>query len=230
MANNLIQIKRSTTTDSPSLLANGELAFSFTDASNSLFIGDQRHIVPGTPLRVAGGKYAFLHQAGTPGTLTSNAVIITDNNSFVNQFKTTTAVVGPVGTTNSLATFVVAGTAYISNNVTIAGMLNVNGGAAYSGGNTSFDSNTLFIDSTNHRVGITTNSPKTKLDVAGTLQATGNVNFSFNSVNTMFVDVVNNRVGILSNSSNLTTTLFVNGTSNTVGAAAFGNTVGITGL
>ena len=83
----IIQIKRSTTTAAPTdgSLAAGELAFSGLPASNSLFVGD----VSGNPIRVAGTKYLWLHQANTtqPGALTANAVILTNGNSFITNLK-----------------------------------------------------------------------------------------------------------------------------------------------
>jgi hypothetical protein len=92
MANNLIQIKRSTSTAIPSSLAAGELAYSSESTSNSLFIGAP---AGGGIYRIAGGKYSFLHQAGNPGVLTSNAVIITDVNSFVTNTYTQGLVITP---------------------------------------------------------------------------------------------------------------------------------------
>ena len=136
MANNLIQIKRSTTTDVPASLANGELAVSFTNTSNSVFIGDPRNVIPGAPLRVGGGKYSFLHQTtlnggGSGGILTANAVVITNANNFLDQFKTNTLVIGPDGTTNASATFVVSGTANVSGNLSVGGTLTVTGTTSY---------------------------------------------------------------------------------------------------
>jgi hypothetical protein len=77
---NKIQIKRSTATATPTGLSNGELAFSAESTSNSLFVGAPDG--SGASYRIAGGKYPYLHQAGNPGVTTSNAVIITDANSF----------------------------------------------------------------------------------------------------------------------------------------------------
>jgi hypothetical protein len=42
-------------------------------------------------------------------------------------------------------------------------------------GNYSFDSDTLYVDSTNHRIGIGTNTPTYKLEVVGGVNATGNL-------------------------------------------------------
>ena len=87
MANNLIQIKRSNTSASPSPsgnLVSGELAFSYN--SNSLFIGAQTGAT-GTSYKIGGAKYGYVDQAGSPGSQTANAVVILDSNSFtVNTF------------------------------------------------------------------------------------------------------------------------------------------------
>ena len=253
MANNLIQIKRSTTTDAPSSLANGELAVSFTNTSNSIFVGDPRNAIPGTPLRVGGGKYSFLHQTtlnggGGGGVLTANAVIITNANNFLDQFKTNTLVIGPDGTTNTAATLVVSGTANVSGNVTIGGNFNVTGTSVYSG-NVNFDSGTLFVDSVNNRIGINNTTPTQALTVTGQAVISGNTTLSgtlhtiSGNVNidtgTLFVDSVNNRVGI--NNTTPDASLTITGTANVsgatrlgnsltvVGAATLSNTIGVTG-
>ena len=177
---NLIQIKRSSSTTAPASLANGEIAYSYANTSNTLWIGDPRNVVPGTPLRIAGGKYAFLHQAGLQaatdegGKLTANAVVITNANNFLDQFKTNTIVIGPDGTTNAAATLVVSGTANISGNATIGGSLSIVGGTTI-GGNVAFDTDTLFIDSVNNRVGILTTTPNAPLQVNGAANVAGAV-------------------------------------------------------
>lgn len=241
MANNLIQIKRSTTTDAPSSLANGELAVSFTNTSNSIFVGDPRNAIPGTPLRVGGGKYSFLHQSGLNGTgggglLTANAVVITNANNFIDQFKTNTLVIGPDGTTNASATFVVSGTANVSGNMTVGGNFNVVGTSSYTG-NVNFDTGTLFVDSVNNRVGINNTTPTAALTVTGTASISGNTTIS-GALNTiagntnfdsgvLFIDSVNNRVGIINTTPDASLT--VTGTANVSGATRFGSTVAIVG-
>jgi len=80
MANNLIQIKRSSSTSTPTTTLNaGELAYSY--ASNSFFIGAQTGI-GATALKIGGSKYGYLDNAGNPGVQTANAVVILDSNSF----------------------------------------------------------------------------------------------------------------------------------------------------
>jgi hypothetical protein len=61
-------------------LYDGELGFSYN--SNNLFIGAQSGV--GTAAILVGGyKYAYVNNAGSPGTQTANAVVILDGNSFV---------------------------------------------------------------------------------------------------------------------------------------------------
>ena len=105
---NLIQVKRSTTNATPASLAAGELAYSFLNTSNSLFVGNTS---AGGPIRIGGGNYVFLHQAntGTPGALTANAVVITNGNSFVSAWKTNNLIVGTDGTTINVSSISTTG-------------------------------------------------------------------------------------------------------------------------
>lgn len=70
MANNLIQIKRSTTTANASSLANGELAF--TSNGDVLWIGSN-----GTTIPIAGKRY--------PGTLTANQALVANSTSGIDK-------------------------------------------------------------------------------------------------------------------------------------------------
>lgn len=94
---NLIQIKRSAATDAPSAggLVTGELAYSLLNTSNSLFVGDGSN----NAIRIAGGKYLWLHQANVsqPGALTANAVVIVNGNGYVTEWKTNKLIVGADG-------------------------------------------------------------------------------------------------------------------------------------
>jgi hypothetical protein len=79
MADNLIQIKRSETTATPTLLANGELAWSGN--SNVLFIGNFADgVVP------IGGQR-------TPGTLTANQALVANSTSGIDRIITANAIV-----------------------------------------------------------------------------------------------------------------------------------------
>lgn len=105
MSNTTIRIRRSATVATPTTLANGELAYSGNTLSDSLFVG-----VPGQSnavTRIGGKKYGFLHNAATGnathaavegGTLTANAVVITNANGFIDAFKTNSLYVGADGT------------------------------------------------------------------------------------------------------------------------------------
>lgn len=99
---NIIQIKRSDTTAVPAngVLLTAELAYSYEGSSNSLFIGDNNanaELV--TAYRIGGVKYEWLHNANTsaPGTLTSNSVVITNGNSYINEIRTNTLTLGADG-------------------------------------------------------------------------------------------------------------------------------------
>lgn len=64
-------------------------------------------------------------------------------------------------------------------------LITINGLAVAIPHNLSFDSNTLFLDAVNHRVGIGTNTPANLLSVAGNIQSTaGGFIFPDNSVQT----------------------------------------------
>jgi len=65
-------------------------------------------------------------------------------------------------------------TGSFSGNLSTAGQLTVTGTATSTvAGDTAFDTNTLYIDSINNRVGIGTTSPAYTLDVNGNIHATG---------------------------------------------------------
>ena len=68
----------------------------------------------------------------------------------------------------------------------------INGPVAVTG-NLSVDSNTLFVDSANNRVGVLTASPTAPLDVVGDAKVSGNLTVD---TNTLVVDAANNRLGI----------------------------------
>lgn len=98
MANNLIQIKRSTVSANPGTsLSNGELAYSYV--SNSLFIGSPNGPGAGaSAVLIGGSKYKFLDST-SEGILSANASIVTDANSFVNNLYSVGLFISP--TTNS---------------------------------------------------------------------------------------------------------------------------------
>ena len=75
----VIKIKRSSTTATPTTLNQGELAYSSEGTSNKLFIGN-----PGTgDVTVIGGKYFTDMLDHTAGTLTASSAIIVDSSSKI---------------------------------------------------------------------------------------------------------------------------------------------------
>ena len=60
-------------------------------------------------------------------------------------------------------------------------------------GNLTVDTNTLFVDATNNKVGVGTITPTVELDVVGAGKISGNLTVD---TNTLFVDATNNRVGV----------------------------------
>ncbi len=91
------------------------------------------------------------------------------------------------------------------SNVNIDSTVNING-------DFSVDTNTLFVDASNNRVGIRTSTPAYTLDVSGSANINGNLSVDSN---TLFVDASNNRVGI--GKTNPSTTLDVSGSANITG-------------
>lgn len=85
MGNTIVQIRRSNTSASPgTILAAGELAYSYNTVTQALYIGSNSG-VGSNPILIAGQKYNWLQQAntGTPGAQAANATVLTDGNSFV---------------------------------------------------------------------------------------------------------------------------------------------------
>ena len=105
---------------------------------------------------------------------------------------------------------------------TVGGSLTVNGISISPGTNSTFDSNTLFIDGANHRVGILTTTPNAPLQVNGAANVQGVAYFantfsvigaaSFSNTITM-----SSAVGFSGNVAFDTNVLFVDGTNNRVG-------------
>lgn len=151
-----------------------------------------------------------------------------------------------VGNSTPDATLTVTGSANVSGATRIGGVTTLAGNVVVSGtshtvaGNVNFDSGTLFINSSNDRVGIGTATPDATLSVVGSANVssdcriggnlavvgtiTGNVNFA---TGTVFVDSVNNRLGI--GTSTPDATLSVNGTANVSGATRFGGNLTVVG-
>ena len=198
---NLIQVKRSTTNSTPASLTAGELAYSFLNTSNSLFVGNTS---AGGPIRIAGGNYAWLYQANTsqPGGLTANAVVLTNGNSFVTNWKTNALTVGVDGATVS-----------ISNIATFANTTQL--GNAVGGSNTELVSSwaiKTYIDNNAARL------PNTYVAFgANSVANGGSSGFTFDSTN-LILSVGNTTVNTQISQTAITTTATVStGNVNTTG-------------
>lgn len=77
MANTTIQILRSYSNTAPSVLNDGELAYSFV--SNTMFIGDSS----GDIIKVGGHYYANVIDSATANSL-PNTLVLRDSNGSVN--------------------------------------------------------------------------------------------------------------------------------------------------
>lgn len=82
----LIKIKRSGNTASPTTLGTGELAYSWFNGTNKLYIGTGTETAGAAAnIDVIGGKYFTDMLDHTAGTLTASSAIIVDVNSKINQ-------------------------------------------------------------------------------------------------------------------------------------------------
>jgi hypothetical protein len=104
MANNKIQIKRSTSNATVTGLSNGELAF--TQAGNTLFIG----LPDGSGVLRIGG-------AMVPGTLTANQALVANSTSGIDNIIATSANITTLNSTNVFATTVNASTISVGSSI-----------------------------------------------------------------------------------------------------------------
>ncbi len=93
MSNTIIQIRRSTTTGTPTDLQPGELAY--TSNGEILFIGSVEGTNTANVVPIAGKRY--------PGTLTANQALVANNSAWIDNVQTAKLIVGPVGTTINIA-------------------------------------------------------------------------------------------------------------------------------
>ena len=123
---NIIQIKRSNTASTPSTALNGgELAYSYN--SNAFFVGAQTGV--GTAaIKIGGAKYGYVDNVTTPGTLTANATVVVDANSFVTNTYTQGLVIAPsTGTITPSATVSVINSISSFANSTQLGSISIAG-------------------------------------------------------------------------------------------------------
>ena len=179
----------STTLD---VVGTGKFSSHLTVDTNTLYVDATNHRVGiGTnspadilevanQMRVSRSSNAAQYGAITceTGNFILNAVgpintVFSDNGTERVRIENSTGRVG-IGTNVPSTTLDVVGTAKISSHLTV-------------------DTNTLFIDATNHSVGIGTTTPTTLLDVVGASKFSGNLAVD---TNTLYIDATNNRVGI----------------------------------
>ena len=113
MSNTVIQIKRSHSNATPTLLANGELAYSFQ--SNNLFIGansDTNEVI-----KIGGGSDVALLNV-TPGTTKNGAAIVANTTGGVDALTIGSLTVGTQSTTDVAASGNVTANIFTSNTIT----------------------------------------------------------------------------------------------------------------
>ena len=142
---NLIQIKRSLTTSTPTSLANGELAY--TANGDVLFVGSNGSIVP------IGGKRV-------PGTLTANQALVANSTSGIDKIITSNA---------SITTLWANGSSGISGQVLVSDGTAVYWGTGISGSNTQVQFNDSGVS--NAVAGFTFNKTTNNLTVSNTVTA-----------------------------------------------------------
>lgn len=225
---NLIQIKRSVTTATPTSLANGELAWSGN--SNVLFIGNNSAVVA-----IAGGR--------NPGTLTANQALVANSTSGIDKIITANAVITTF-TANGVAS---PGAGYLlsvdggGNTYWLEqGAVSINTSAQYSWSNThSFTNSTTSTSTTTGAVVITgglgvggkinasdfaVGNSTVYSTANGTTITTANV-FATATVNALSLSVGN---WVVANQSGVFTSGIVNGDIVAVGTAFRANTTRVT--
>lgn len=119
MAESIIQIKRSETTDVPANLAYGELAYSFS--SNSLFIGTNSNTV----LKIAGAEQ-FLYLNVTPGTLSNGGALVANATGYIDLVKADVIDASNISA-NIFSVNTFDSTSLTAQDVTVSNTLTVNG-------------------------------------------------------------------------------------------------------
>ena len=223
MANNLIQIKRSTSTAEPVSLANGELAYS--TVTQQLFIGDP-----------AGGTLFAIGGKRSPGVLTANQALVANGTSGIDQVQVGNVVM--VGTKQTLTANGDTGTAgyILLSGGTTANMywaapstLSVNAAATYNWTNVHTWFANLQINSTSLAwIGNTTTSPTLTFANSGALTV-GN---STTTQTTSVISVANSagNVQITPGTTSILATGLINASSFTTTGSVNTATVYATGL
>ena len=195
MSNTVLQVKRSSTTAIPGSLSNGELAYSGNGVSNSLFIG---HPDGSTGvIRIAGGKYPYLHQASV-GTVTANAVVILDANGYTANVRSSGLFVS-----SSIASPVANATAALITSITPQ----ANGtqlGAAAGGSNTELVTSYAVKTYIDGQITINGVNTATAYTFTNTISFSANVNIAGNTTSVLNIGTT----AAANLSANATTLLF----------------------
>jgi hypothetical protein len=136
MANNLIQIKRSSTTAIPASLSQGELAY--TSNGDVLYIGS-----PNGSIVAIGGAY-------NPGVLTANQALVANSTSYLDAIKVANATIQGLyanGATGTGGQVLISGGAGSNIYWQDSGALGVNVAAQYTWSNTQTFQNTITFSS-----------------------------------------------------------------------------------
>ena len=223
---NLIQIKRAITATQPGSLANGELAYSGNTQSDSLFIGNPNG---GAVTRIGGAKYGHVHSA-TPGTVSANAVIITDSGNFIDVLKFGNTTVNTVINSTSLST----------NNLTLTGGISANGSVGTSGQVLTSNGTIVYWANTSATVTVAGSNTQIQFNDSGNLG--GSAGFTFDkasnnltvantiTVGTTVVNSTSFRVGNSTVNTIVTgSSVSVNGTLTVSGPTTIANNIALTG-
>jgi hypothetical protein len=154
------------------------------------------------------GAYASINSIAivTPGYANVNNLYVT-NKALVGNLEVTGTLIYGGTTSGSFTpsanlTYDLGTTAlYWSNSYIGKGFFSKGIEVAADASNSTFNTNLLYIDTTNSRVGVGTSTPSYKLQVSGAIGANnivvagGTVNSSFNT-SLLFIDAVNSRVGV----------------------------------
>lgn len=213
---NLIQIKRSLNSASPTSLANGELAY--TANGNVLFIGSN-----GATVAIGGAR--------NPGVLTANQALVANSTGFIDTIKTANLIFTSLSANGSYGS---AGQVLVSDGA------NVYWGTGTSGSNTQVQFNDSGV--ANASAGFTFNKSSNTLAVSNTITAVNILATTVNAAShTVGSNVVANTTGVftdgtvnataltvgswvIANNSGVFTSGVVNGDIIRVGTAFVANT------
>lgn len=201
---NLIQIRRSLNTATPTSLANGELAY--TANGDALFIGSNGSIV------AIGGKR-------NPGTLTANQALVANASGYLDTIKAANAVLTKVYANGSHGT---AGQVLVSDGA------NVFWGTGTSGTNTQIQFNDSGV--ANGTAGFTFDKTSNTLFVGNTVTVGSNVSLTVSSlsIGNSTVNSVVNSSTVSTGSATLKTSISIG--NSTVNTIANSSTIEVTNL